>query len=50
MILPKELFLIRHGESLANCARREAEQANENEICFDGTESEVPLSELEKFK
>jgi 2,3-bisphosphoglycerate-dependent phosphoglycerate mutase len=50
MILPKELFLIRHGESLANCARREAEQANEHEICFDGIESEVPLSKLGKIQ
>jgi broad specificity phosphatase PhoE len=50
MILPKELFLIRHGESLANCARREAEQASVHEICFDGTESEVPLSKLGKIQ
>ena len=48
MILPNELFLIRHGESLANCARRDAEVNNSPIICFDGREADVPLSDFGK--
>ncbi len=50
MILPKELFLIRHGESLANCARRDAELSNSPIICFDGREVDVPLSDFGKLQ
>jgi 2,3-bisphosphoglycerate-dependent phosphoglycerate mutase len=49
MIKPKELFLIRHGESIANCARRNAEETNSPIICFDGDEVDVPLSKKGKI-
>jgi 2,3-bisphosphoglycerate-dependent phosphoglycerate mutase len=50
MIEPKELFLIRHGESLANRARRKAEETNSPIICFEGSELNVPLSEQGKLQ
>jgi 2,3-bisphosphoglycerate-dependent phosphoglycerate mutase len=38
------LFLIRHGESLANCARHKAEAEHSLTIDFDGREQDVSLS------
>jgi 2,3-bisphosphoglycerate-dependent phosphoglycerate mutase len=39
-----KLFLIRHGESLANCARHKAEAEHSLTIDFDGREQDVSLS------
>jgi 2,3-bisphosphoglycerate-dependent phosphoglycerate mutase len=42
---PKLLWLIRHGESTANVARRKAELENSLTIDFIGREMDIPLSE-----
>jgi 2,3-bisphosphoglycerate-dependent phosphoglycerate mutase len=39
-----KLFLIRHGESTANCARHKAEAEKSLTIDFDGREQDVSLS------
>ena len=46
MNLPKKLWLVRHGESLANLARHKAEAEGLPEIDFPFREPDVPLSEL----
>jgi broad specificity phosphatase PhoE len=43
---PKSLWLIRHGESTANVARRKAELENSLTIDFIGREMDIPLSEV----
>jgi 2,3-bisphosphoglycerate-dependent phosphoglycerate mutase len=45
-----QLFLIRHGESLANCARHKAETEYSLTIDFDGREQDVSLSERGKMQ
>jgi 2,3-bisphosphoglycerate-dependent phosphoglycerate mutase len=45
-----QLFLIRHGESLANCARKKAEAEQSLTIDFDGREQDVLLSERGKVQ
>jgi broad specificity phosphatase PhoE len=42
---PKLLWLVRHGESTANVARRKAEAENSSTIDFIGREMDIPLSE-----
>lgn len=42
---PKSLWLVRHGESIANVARRKAESEGLLTIDFPGREMDVPLSE-----
>ncbi len=42
---PKLLWLVRHGESTANVARRKAEAENSLTIDFLGREMDIPLSE-----
>jgi broad specificity phosphatase PhoE len=42
---PKSLWLVRHGESTANLARRKAENGGLLTIDFPGREMDVPLSE-----
>ena len=42
---PKSLWLVRHGESTANVARRRAEAENLLTIDFAGREMDVPLTE-----
>ena len=42
---PKTIWLIRHGESTANIARRKAEAENSKTIDFPGREMDIPLSE-----
>lgn len=44
--MPQTLWLLRHGESLANVARRRAEAENLPTIDFDFSEEAVPLSAL----
>ncbi len=44
------LFLIRHGESLANCARHKAEIEQSLTIDFEGREQDVSLSERGKLQ
>ncbi len=43
---PKLLWLVRHGESTANVARRKAELENSETIDFIGREMDIPLSEI----
>jgi broad specificity phosphatase PhoE len=43
---PKMLWLVRHGESTANLARRKAESEGLLTIDFPGREMDVPLSEI----
>lgn len=43
-----QLFLIRHGESLANCARKKAEAEHSLTIDFDGKDKDTSLSALGK--
>jgi broad specificity phosphatase PhoE len=43
---PKILWLVRHGESISNIARRKAEKEKLLTIDFPGREMDVPLSEL----
>jgi 2,3-bisphosphoglycerate-dependent phosphoglycerate mutase len=45
-----QIFLIRHGESLANCARQKAEAENSLTIDFEGREQDVLLSERGKLQ
>jgi 2,3-bisphosphoglycerate-dependent phosphoglycerate mutase len=45
-----QLFLIRHGESLANCARHKAEIEQSLTIDFEGREQDVSLSEKGKLQ
>ena len=42
---PKSVWLIRHGESTANIARRKAELEDSKTIDFIGREMDIPLSE-----
>lgn len=42
---PKVLWLVRHGESISNIARRKAEKEKLLTIDFPGREMDVPLSE-----
>ncbi len=44
------LFLIRHGESLANCARHKAETEQSLTIDFEGREQDVSLTERGKIQ
>jgi broad specificity phosphatase PhoE len=46
MKLPQTLWLVRHGESVANVARHKAEAENLPAIDFPHREADVPLSEL----
>ena len=43
---PKSVWLVRHGESTANVARRKAELENSLTIDFIGREMDIPLSEI----
>jgi broad specificity phosphatase PhoE len=43
---PKSLWIVRHGESTANVARRKAELENSLTIDFIGREMDIPLSEI----
>jgi broad specificity phosphatase PhoE len=43
---PKSIWLVRHGESTANVARRKAELENSATIDFIGREMDIPLSEI----
>jgi broad specificity phosphatase PhoE len=43
---PQSLWLVRHGESTANLARRKAENEKLLTIDFPGREMDVPLSEM----
>lgn len=45
MALPRTLWLVRHGESVANVARHKAESENLPTIDFPHLETDVPLSE-----
>jgi 2,3-bisphosphoglycerate-dependent phosphoglycerate mutase len=45
-----KLFLLRHGESLANCARHKAEAEQSLTIDFSGREQDVSLSERGKIQ
>ncbi len=45
-----QIFLIRHGESLANCARQKAEAEHSPTIDFDGREQDVLLTERGKLQ
>jgi broad specificity phosphatase PhoE len=46
MNFPKTLWIVRHGESTANIARRRAELENSLTIDFTGREMDIPLSEI----
>jgi 2,3-bisphosphoglycerate-dependent phosphoglycerate mutase len=48
MSLPERLWLVRHGESVANVARHKAEAEDLTAIDFPYRESDVPLSETGK--
>jgi broad specificity phosphatase PhoE len=45
MTLPETLWLVRHGESVANVARQKADAENLGTIDFPYREQDVPLSE-----
>jgi broad specificity phosphatase PhoE len=45
MNFPKAFWIVRHGESTANVARRKAEAENSKTIDFAGREMDIPLSE-----
>ena len=44
--LPQSVWLVRHGQSIANLARHKAERENSLTIDFDGREMDIPLSDL----
>jgi glucosyl-3-phosphoglycerate phosphatase len=44
--MPLELLLVRHGESVGNVARAEAETAGADVIALEVRDADVPLSEL----
>ncbi|MCU0238878.1 MAG: histidine phosphatase family protein [Pyrinomonadaceae bacterium] len=50
MNFPKNIWLVRHGESLANVARHQAESNQHLTIKFAEREQDVPLSDLGKIQ
>lgn len=50
MNFPKKIWLVRHGESLANVARHQAESNQHLTIKFAEREQDVPLSDLGKIQ
>jgi broad specificity phosphatase PhoE len=50
MNFPKKIWLVRHGESLANVARLKAESNQHLTIEFAEREQDVPLSDLGKIQ